>query len=146
MLVAARGTLFDPLLDAALTAALGDGGAALAARGLANAPAGAGVKRSPIVGMAGRGDIFAAGFGAALGDGVAGLSVGRTDAEREPGAGRSLPSGGGLDPVTTECPLLQAASSTLEGSPSNGNVMFADSAGSAQYSDVANHPSWIAGE
>jgi hypothetical protein len=59
------------------------------------------------------------GLEAGFGDCAAGLSDGRADAGRDAGAGRSLPSGGGLDPVTTECPLLQAASSTTEGSPPN---------------------------
>ena len=84
----------------------------------------AGVSRSPMLGIAARGDASDARPDADLaggaGDCVAGLSVARADAGRDVGAGRSLPSGGGLDPVTTGYPLLQAASSTLERSPPNG--------------------------
>jgi hypothetical protein len=64
--------------------------------------------------LAARGSGADAGFAGAVGDGVAGLSVACAGAGRDDGAGRSLPSGGGLDPVTTGCPLLQAALSTLE--------------------------------
>jgi hypothetical protein len=95
-----------------------------AARGIAAVAAGVGVSRSPTVGITGRGD--------GLGDCTAGLSAGRADAGRKIGGARSLPSGGGLDPVTTGCPLLQAASSTLEESPAQRKAMFADSARSAQ--------------
>jgi hypothetical protein len=109
-----------------------------AGRGVAGAACG--VKRSPIVGIAARGDVdrdgvpdvdVAAGAGA-VGDEAAGLSATRAGAGRDDGAGRSLPSGGGLDPVTTGCPLLQAALSTLEKKPAQRNAMFADSARSAQ--------------
>ena len=108
-----------------------------AGRGVAGAACG--VKRSPIVGIAARGDAGrdgvpdvdgAAGAGVA-GDDAAGLSAARAGAGLG-GAGRSLPSGGGLDPVTTGCPLLQAASLTLEKKPAQRNAMFADSARSAQ--------------
>jgi hypothetical protein len=60
-----------------------------------------------------------AAVGGGFGGCAAGLSVARTDGDRVAGAGRSLSSGGGFDPVTTVCPLLQAASSTLEGGPPN---------------------------
>jgi hypothetical protein len=123
----------DAVLAVALLAAFGAG------RGVAGAACG--VRRSPIVGIAARGgdagrdgvpDVeVAAGVGA-VGDEAAGLSAARAGAGRDGGAARSLPSGGGLDPVTTGCPLLQAASSTLEKKPAQRNVMFADSARSAQ--------------
>ena len=77
---------------------------------------------------------------------AAGLSAARADAGRDVGAGRSLPSGGGLDPVTTVCPLLQAASSTLEEAPPNARAMFADSARSAQCWGGGKSTQWIAGE
>jgi len=121
----------DVVLAVALLAAFGAG------RGVAGAACG--VKRSPMVGIAARGDAgrdgvpvvdVAAGAGAA-GDETAGLSAARAGAGLG-GAGRSLPSGGGLDPVTTGCPLLQAASSTLEKKPAQRKAMFADSARSAQ--------------
>jgi hypothetical protein len=51
-----------------------------------------------------------------------------------------------LDPVTTGCPLLQAASSTLEESPAQRKVMFADSARSAQCWGGDKSTQWIAGE
>jgi hypothetical protein len=113
------------------------------AAGRAVAGAACGVNRSPIVGVAARGDagrdsvpdvddgVSVAGAEDAD-DEVAGLSAARAGAGRDVGAGRSLPSGGGLDPVTTGCPLLQAASSTLEKKPAQRNAMFADSARSAQ--------------
>jgi hypothetical protein len=112
------------------------------AAGRVVAGAACGVNRSPIVGVAARGDgvpdvddvaagAVAAGDEASV-DEAAGLSAARADAGRDVGAGRSLPSGGGLDPVTTGCPLLQAASSTLEKKPAQRNAMFADSARSAQ--------------
>jgi hypothetical protein len=62
---------------------------------------------------------LAAAGGGGFGACAAGLSVARADGDRVAGAGRSLSSGGGIDPVTTVCPLLQAASSTLEGGPPN---------------------------
>jgi hypothetical protein len=127
--IGCRGALFDVAPPAVFAAA---------GRGVAGAACG--VKRSPIVGIAARGDAgrdgmpdadVAVGAGA-LGDEAAGLSAARAGAGRDVGAGRSLPSGGELDPVTTGCPLLQAASSTLEESPAQQIAMFADSARSAQ--------------
>ncbi len=108
---------------AGFVAVFGDGTAGLAAaRGVADADVG--VSRSPTVGIAGRGDGVA--------DCAVGLSAARAAAGRKVGAGRSLPSGGGLDSVTAGCPLLQAASSTLGESPAQRKAMFADSARSAQ--------------
>jgi hypothetical protein len=121
----------DVVLAVALLAAFGAGRSVVGAA--------CGVKRSPIVGIAAGGDAgrdgvpdvdVAAGAGA-VGNEVAGLSAARAGAGLG-GAGRSLPSGGGLDPVTTECPLLQAASLTLKKKPAQRNAMFADSAHSAQ--------------
>jgi hypothetical protein len=69
-----------------------------------------------MLGIAARGDAddngAVAGRSGGVGDCGAGLSVARAGAGRDVGAGRSLPSGGGLDPVTTVCPLLHAAFST----------------------------------
>ena len=148
--------------------ALGDDAAGLAAaRGVADAPAGVGVSRSPMRDVAGRADGltegrndglndgraaaldpelaaglvvgFADALGIGLGDCAAGLSDGRAGAGRDAGAGRSLSSRGGLDPVTTECPLLQAASSTTEGSPPNGKQCSQILPGLPSVGTVANH-------
>jgi hypothetical protein len=145
---AGRGTEFGAGFGTAFGVALGnDAGGLAAARGIADAPADVGVSRSPMLDVAGRADGliegrdnglgdgraaaldpelaaglvagFAGALGTGLGDCAAGLSDTRAGAGRDAGAGRSLSSGGGLDPVTTECPLLQAASSTTEGSPPN---------------------------
>jgi len=82
---------------------------------------------------------FADALGTGLGDCAAGLSDARAGAGRDAGSGRSLSSRGGLDPVTTECPLLQAASSTTEGSPPNGKQCSQILPGLPSVGTVANH-------
>jgi hypothetical protein len=125
-----RGAVFGAAFGVVPGVAFGAAAAGRAAvRGVAPLPAGAGVSRSPMLGIAARAGgleeeveaprsaalAAAGGFGGC----AAGLSVARADGDRVAGAGRSLSSGGGFDPVTTVCPLLQAASSTLEGGPPN---------------------------
>jgi hypothetical protein len=118
-LAAERGEAFGVAFDTVPEVGLDDDAVGLAAaRGVAVA----GVNRSPMLGIAARGDVGGnvcgdaadAGFAGVLGDDVAGLSGTRVNAGRDVGAGRSSPLGGGLDSVTTECPLVQAALSTLK--------------------------------
>jgi hypothetical protein len=131
---AGRDAAFPVELEAMPDVELGEGVAGLAAaRGVAD-PA-AGVRRSPMLGTAARG------LAGGVGECADGLSVAGTDAGRDVGAGRSLPSGGGLDPVTTGCPLLQAASSTTETSPPNEGRCSQILSGLPSVGRVANHPS-----